>query len=797
MSLAPGTKLGPYEVLAPLGAGGMGEVFRARDTRLGRDVAIKILPDSLSNDPHALARFESEAKAIAALSHPNILFLLDVGESGGVHFVVTELLEGETLRGLVSRGPVPAERALEIASQLADALAAAHEKGIVHRDVKPENIFLTKDGRAKLLDFGLARRQEVFRGPSDTHSPTVGALTEAGTVLGTVAYMSPEQVRGQVVDQRSDIFSFGCVLHEMLSGRRTFGRETAADTMSAILHGEPPALPGAIPLRLTDAILKCLEKSPEARFPSIRDAGLALKDESKAPPVPPTPHPARRTRRWLVAGAALLGVLAVAGAARLLLRARGDSRVPAERGAIRSLAVLPLGNLSGDPTQEYFADGMTEELTATLSKISSLKVISRTSAMRFKGTRKPVREIAEALGVEGIVEGSVLRSSDRVRITAQLIDAATDTHVWAESYERDVKDVLALQGEVARAIAAEVRAKLKPQEERMLTSARTVVPEAFGLVLRGRNFISLVREEEVRKALDCYERAIALDPTWAPAHAALAMYYVVMAFNGYMPASEATPKAKAAAERAVELDGESAEAHACLGGLMWALEWDWNGAERELKRAIDLDPSRSETRQVYAHYLMNVGRFDEAIAEQTRAVDLDPLRSARRVVLGMAFSYAGRHEEAIVQFRETMKADPAGAGPWAHSYVAVSYALLHRDDEAVAECDAALGASPDDPLVMAACGGVYGRTGHRPKAQALLDRLKTTPSPHRLDPYKIAFVYDGLGDSGGAIEWLERAVSERWPATAGLGIEHWSDRLRSDPRFKALVRRMNYPRPVP
>ena len=459
--------------------------------------------------------------------------------------------------------------------------------------------------------------------------------------------------------------------------------------------------------------------------------------------------------------------------------------------------MLPLGNLSGDPTQEYFADGMTEELTTSLSKISALKVISRTSAMQFKGTRKPLREIAAALGVEGIVEGSVLRAGDRVRITAQLIHAATDTHVWAESYERDVANVLALQSEVARAIAAEVRARLKPQEERMLTNARTVVPEAYGLVLKGRHFVSMVKEEEVRKARDCYERAIGLDPTWAPAHSALAIYYVVMAFNGYMPASEATPKAKAAAERAVELDGESAEAHACLGGLMWALEWDWNGAERELRRAIDLDPSRSETRQVYAQYLMVVGRFDEAIAELTRAVELDPLTSARRWVLGMAFSYAGRHEEAIDRFREAMKMDPAGIGPWARSGVALNYAQMHRNDEAVAECEAALGASPNNPLVMAACGGVYALTGNRPKALALLGRLEDPPPPYPVDPYKIAFVHDYLGDSDLAIKWLDRSVSDRWPASAGLGVEHWSDRLRSDPRYKELVRRMNYPGNTP
>jgi TolB-like protein/Tfp pilus assembly protein PilF len=461
---------------------------------------------------------------------------------------------------------------------------------------------------------------------------------------------------------------------------------------------------------------------------------------------------------------------------------------------IRSLAVLPLANLSGDPSQEYFADGMTEEVTTMLSKVSALKVISRTSAMQFKGTRMPLREIAAALGVEGVIEGSVLRSGGRVRVTAQLIDAGTDAHVWAQSYEREMEDVLVLQGEIARAIVSEVRARLTPQEEARLGKARTVNPEAYGLVLRGRHQID-VGGDEGRTALEPLERAIALDPTYAPAHAAVAMYHVWTASRGREPGAEAIPKARAAARRALELDEGSAEAHACLGAVMGVLEWDWAGAERELRRAIELDPNRSEARLFYARYLTAVGRLEEAIAQQRRAVELDPLSALQHWWLGTALRYARRHDEAIAAQHEAMRLDPSGVGPWARAAVAWNHAEMHRHDEALAECGPALEAAPDVPFVMAVCAGVYGLTGRREESLVLLHRLETSPWG-RSEPYRIAFVHDCLGDTDRTIEWLERAVADRSPVACFLGVGLWSDRLRSDPRFKELVRRMKYPGPV-
>ena len=659
MALAPGARLGPYEILAPPGAGGMGEVWRARDTRLGRDVAIKVLPDHLASDSRALARFESEAKAVAALSQSNILALYDVGEANGVHYTVTELLVGETLRALVARGAVPVERAIDIAHQVADALAAAHEKGIVHRDVKPENIFITKDGHAKLLDFGLARHETALRNAADTHTPTVSARTEAGAVMGTVAYMSPEQASGKPVEHFSDQFSLGVVLYEMLSGKRPFARSTVAETLTAIIREEPEPLEKAapsVPPPVRWIVTRLLSKDPADRYDSTRDlarelATWRLHQTDQETPAGSTPRPTPRARRGPWAGVAALVVLAAAGS--LFWLARRTPTTVASPGPIRSIAVLPLSNLSGDPAQEYFSDGMTEELTAALSQISALKVISRTSSAQFKGTRKPMREIAAALGVEGVIEGSVLRAGDRVRITAQLIHAATDAHLWAHSYERDMKDVLSLQDEVARAIAGEVRAKLTPQEATRLAGGRTVNPEVYELVLKGRRLYDALDEKEYMKARDYFQRAIDLDPTYAQAYEALGSFYAESGDRDYLRPSEAIPGARAALSRAVELDDGLAVAHARLGVVHFIYDWDWSGAERELKRAVALDPSSSSARGPYAYYLTMVGRFDESIREYRTALELDPLSHYRTFHLGYGLAVAHRYDESVTLLRKT------------------------------------------------------------------------------------------------------------------------------------------------
>jgi TolB-like protein/Tfp pilus assembly protein PilF len=489
---------------------------------------------------------------------------------------------------------------------------------------------------------------------------------------------------------------------------------------------------------------------------------------------------------------AALVVVAGAAVALYSLTVRGHAGPPPASGPIRSIAVLPLTNLSGDPGQEYFSDGMTEELIATLSKISALKVISRTSVMQFKGSKKPLREIAAALGVEGVIEGSVLRAGERVRITAQLINAATDTHLWAESYDRDPRDVLALQSDVARAVAGEVRAKLTPQEQTRLAGGRPVNPETYRLCLEGRHFLwTTATEEGLRKAVERFQRAIDLDPTYAPAYAGLALCYNTGGSRGNKPAYESFPSARAAARRALELDDELAEAHAVLGQVVFQADWDWAGAERELQRAIGLDPSNSDVHGAYGFYLLSVGRTDSAVQEYRRALDLDPLTPGRTFNVGIALYYARRYDESITQLRKALELDPADV--WTRMMLAWNYAHKHMYSEAMAECDKAVEASPEDPNVLGVCGNVSGLAGRRRQALALLERLKRLSTRRYVDPYNMALVCDGLADNDSTMAWLERSATERSAGLCGVRCELWTDKLCADARFQDLVRRMNYP----
>jgi TolB-like protein/Flp pilus assembly protein TadD len=792
MGLQKGTLLGPYEIVALVGAGGMGEVYRARDERIGRDVAIKVLPPEFATDRERLRRFEQEARAAGALDHPNILAVHDVGTHEGSPFIVSELLEGETLGTRLRSGPLPVRKAVEIGVQITQGLAAAEEKRIVHRDLKPANVFITKDGYVKILDFGIAKLVAPTSLGEPAKATTVVEATDAGTTLGTAGYMSPEQIRGQSVDHRTDIFAFGCVLCEMLSGRSPFRRDTAADTASAILHDEPPPLPGNVPRGLDLIVRRCLEKSAEQRFQSALDVAFALQAERETLTAPSLVATAGRRRRWLWAGVAALGVATAAAVAFYVLAGRGHPLAPATAGQIRSIAVLPLENLSGDPGQEYFSDGMTEELITTLSKISALKVISRTSVMQFKGSKKPLREIAAALGVEGVIEGSVLRVGERVRITTQLINAATDAHVWAESYERDLKDVLDLQSDVARAVAGEVRAKLTPQEQTRLAGGRPVNPEAYRLCLEGRHFLwTSTTEEALREPTERFQRAIDLDPTYAPAYVGLALCYNASGQLGDKPSYESFPSARAAAQRALELDAGLAEAHATLGQVMFQADWDWAGAERELQRASALDPGSADVHAAYGFYLASVGRSDAAVTEYKRALDLDPLTPGRVRNVGFALYYARRHDESITQLRKVLDLDPGEM--WVHMMLGCNYAHKRMYSEAIAECDTAVGGLPEDQTVLGVCGNVYGLAGRRGQALALLDRLKSLSARRYVDPYNMAWVCDGMGDNDCTMGWLERSYTERSAGAYGVGSELWTDKLRSDARFQDLVRRMKYP----
>jgi serine/threonine-protein kinase len=773
----------------------MGEVYRARDSRLDRDVAIKVLSDSIAGDPEALARFEREAKAVAALSHPNILAIHDIGREGDVSFAVTELLEGESLADRISGSKLPWRKAAEIGAAIADGLSAAHSRGVVHRDLKPANLFLTSDGRVKILDFGLARF--TLPAGAETSAPTAPGETSPGTVMGTVGYMSPEQVRGLPADARSDIFSFGCVLYEMVAGRRAFARDTAAETLTAILREEAPPLStpaeGAPP-ELERIIAHCLEKNPEERFQSARDLSFNLRAAVASSAVTQTsPIASRSPRRrgvWL-GGAVGILVLIVGG---LVLLQRRGSRPGAPGGApavaprIASLAVLPLQNLSGDPEQEYFADGMTEALITDLAKIEALRVISRTSIMQYKGAKKPLPQIAKELGVEGIVEGSVQRAGDRVRITAQLIEAATDRHLWAESYERDLRDVFALQSDVAQAIAREIRVTVSPEEKTRLTSSRPVNPAAHEAYLKGRYWQLKFSEEGFRKASELYDRAVALDSGYALAWAGIAENYGNVA-DLYIPSSEAFSKARPAAEKALQLDDSLAEAHTSLGLIKAYFDWDWRGAEAELTRAIELNPSSAWARDWYGWFLATLGRFDESISQLERARALDPLSPGITSDLGLAHVLKGDYDRGTVEIDRALALAPAY---WVPRLVRTW--MYERKGDFVAAVREAEAVDPEQagPVALAGLGRAYALAGRKADARKLLRELEKVARTRHVSPFFFAEVHAALGEKDLAFEWLRKCQRERCTAIAlWAKVGPVLDPLRSDPRYEQLLRDLN------
>jgi TolB-like protein/tetratricopeptide (TPR) repeat protein len=777
----------------------MGEVYKARDTRLGRDVAIKVLPAEVAGDADRLLRFEREARAASALNHPNILTVHDVGNEAGVSFLVTELLHGKSLRESLSGGPLPVRRVVEIATQVAHGLAAAHEKGIVHRDLKPENIFLPGNGPAKILDFGLAR-WEVRGAGTTSEAPTMAESTAAGVMLGTVGYMAPEQVRGERADARSDIFAFGCVLHEMLGGRNPFRRESAIESFHAILKEEPPSFDSAAPVppALEQIVRHCLEKAPERRFQSASDLAFALEQAIPAPPPPPAfrppVSPANRTGRrfpvpaLLGAGAALLAILLFvfdAGGLRNRLRGAGSG------GTIDSLAVLPLANFSGDPTQEFFADGMTEALIAELAKIRALKVISRTSVMQYKGAKRPLPDIARELGVRGVVEGSVVREGGSVRITVQLIDAPQDRHVWSESYTRESRDVLRLQAEVAQAIAAAVRVAVTPEERERLTAARPVDPEAHRLVLEAVDLIrrgstQLDAQKRISALLD---RSVSLAPDFARAHALLAGQRYQLAATGYESGASACPPAREELRRALELDPASVEARGLDATLKESCDFDWTGALTVYDGLLESAPGDAATHDALSQLLSVLGRHDEALDHVRRAYELDPLNDWISGHYVDTLTSARRYSEALQIARRSLEVNPDSVFlKWTLGNAQLA---LGRFDDALATHLSRKVANPGMNFMV---GLLHGLAGRPREARTVLDFLLARRSQRYVPASMIAVVYGGLGERDAAFEWLERAFDERDFFILGAGTGFQFDPLRRDPRFDALLARMKFPK---
>jgi serine/threonine-protein kinase len=775
MSLPAGTLLGPYEILAPIGSGGMGEVYRARDTRLDRDVAIKVLPERLSQDTVALARFRRESKAVAALSHPNILALFDVGFEQGTTFVVTELLEGDTLKRRLENGAIPWNQAVAIGVAVADGLAAAHGKGIIHRDLKPENISLTSDGRVKILDFGLARVKPPVSPDDPSCIPTE---SEVGTVMGTVGYMSPEQVRAERADVPSDIFSFGCVLYEMLAGRRAFARQTSAQTMVAILESEPPELAGPqnqIPADLQRVVTHCLEKNPRQRFQSAQDLAFALKAILDFPEVLPS---GRRPggRVWMAAA------LAVILAAMLLYWLNRPLYV------IDSLAILPFANVGADPNSEYLSDGITENLINSLSQSPGLRVTARSLAFRYKGPQVDPQKAGRDLRVRAVLTGRVKERDGTLNIQAELMNVSDGAQLWGGQYNQRLSDILALQEEMAREISGKLRLKPTAEQQKRLAKRPTESTEAYQLYLKGRYYWNRRTEQTLKRAVEYFQQAIDKDPGYALAYAGLADCYAV--YNSYqveLP-RESGPKAKAAAMRALDIDNTLAEAHASLGMTRMSYEWDWAGAEHEFQRAIELDPDYATARHWYAICLAATGRNDQAIGLLKRAQGLDPLSLIIQADLGLVMHFAGRDDEAIEQVRKALEMEPNFAA--GHRPLGMAYEQKAMYSEAIAEFQKALEVSRGNPFALGSLGHAHAVSGNREKARQTLSDLLALSKRRYVSPFDIAVVYTGLGDKDRALEWLEKALDDRSLEMIFLKVDPRFDSLHADPRFAMSLRRI-------
>jgi serine/threonine protein kinase/tetratricopeptide (TPR) repeat protein len=790
MTLPSGHRLGPYEIVSPIGAGGMGEVLKANDTRLQRTVAIKVLPPELASDAERRSRFEREAHAASALNHPNITTVFDIGEDEGTHYIVMELVEGKTLRELMDEGPLSTETMLPLATQIAEGLAKAHGAGIVHRDLKPENLMVTDDGLVKILDFGLAKLMP--QGTEEgSEAPTETRATRQGAVLGTVPYMSPEQAAGRALDFHSDQFSLGSILYEMATGKRAFRKDTMPETLAAIIREDPEPirkLNDAVPVELKTIIERCLAKDPARRYESTSELARELHK------VPEAPSPWRARRKILWASASLfVALLAVVLGPNLIgLWDRLSSRT--NRTPIESIVVLPLRNLSGDPEQDYFVDGMTEALITNPTKVSALKVIARHSAMRYRNSALSLVEIARELGVDAVVEGSALRAGDSVRIMAQLIDPRTEQALWAESYERDLENVLILQGEVAQAIAAEVEVALTPEETRRLADARAVNPEAYDAYLKGSyQWMKFVTPGDLDTAEKYFDLALEKDPSYAPAYAGRAWVWLVRTQWGWSPPEEGGPKAKAAALRAIELDENSAGAYEALATVRMMVEWDWDGAREPWRRSLEINPNVASAQGAYAHFLIMMGHGQEALIHSERAVALDPFNPLIRSWYAAILYSQRRYDEAIAEAREALRYQPDF--PVATNML---WWALHEkkgmEKEALEAARVFARITYDDPRIDAALSEGYAQGGYaeamKRGAEALIARL---PETFCL-PSDIAGFYAMAGEDTKAVDWLEKGLKIHDPLLPYLGARYpLLDRLRSDPRFQDLLRRVNLP----
>jgi len=773
MSVEVGTRLGPYEILAQLGSGGMGEVYRASDTRLLRDVAVKILPSDFAKDEERMRRFEQEARVQGALSHPNILTIYDVGVQDPIAYFVIELLEGESLRALLQREQLSSRIAVQYAVQISSGLAAAHERGIIHRDLKPENIFITRDGIVKILDFGLAKLSKEEPHPTASQLPTT-PHTDPGMLLGTVAYMSPEQVRTHEVDARSDIFSFGVLLYEMLAGKRPFAGSSSADLMSAILRDEVDYndLKNKVPAELLHVLAHCLEKNPANRFQSARDLTFSLRMID----------------------------------ANLFLQSSKDYVKPKSDVVAHSIAVLPFIDMSPQKDHDYFCDGLAEELINALTKIRDLRVASRTSAFQYKKHQADIREIGRQLNVETILDGSVRKSGNRLRITAELINTADGYHLWSEKYDRDMEDIFFIQDEIARTIVQTLHLKLiEPADQSYakdisesfdrleqlfpkLVRRYTENIEAYNLYLKGRHFWKFRTHAGLDKSIEYFQQAIDKDPNYALAHAGIADAFSTLGFYTFIPPVEAYSKAMESAGKALQIDPLLPEGHLSLGAALLYFDADWERGEKAMKRALELNPQFAFGYCWYSGFLTWGGRHEEANRAIQKAQELDPLNPLYSSFAGMHYYGMRRYDQSLQELNKALEIEP-------HFLLALWFsgmAFMNKEmpEQSLKFFKRAVDVSQGGTFFIAYLAMAYGKFGFHSEAEELLSQMKQRSATEYVAPLNFARAYLGLNQMDRFFEELEKAHQQK-NVLLYLPFSPEFDSVRADPRFVSIVSKLS------
>jgi serine/threonine protein kinase/Tfp pilus assembly protein PilF len=786
-----GKTVGHYRILEKLGGGGMGVVYEAEDLNLGRRVALKFLPPELARDPQTLERFRREARAASALNHPNICTIHEIAEDGGEQFIVMEMLSGQTLKHRLEAGALPLEQLLENAVQIADALDAAHSEGIVHRDIKPANVFITKRGTAKVLDFGLAKltgKPEAAIGEGATIEAN---LTSPGSTVGTIAYMSPEQARGETLDRRSDLFSFGTVLYEMSTGRMAFGGKTSALVFDAILHKAPTSpvrINPDLPTELEHIINKALEKDPALRYQNAADMLADLRrlrrDSSSAQVKAATDsQPVQRSRKMLFAGVGAAALLAILAAVFFIFRGQSEGK------EISSIAVLPFVNTGNDPNTEYLSDGITESLINSLSQLPNLAVMARSSVFRYKGRDIDPQAVAKDLKVQAVVTGRIVQRGDQIIVSSELIDARTNHNLWGDRYDRKMSDLLSVQQDITGAISSHLRERLSAEPKKTVAHGGTSDPEAYQLYLKGLYHWEKRTPESLEKSKDYFNQAIQRDPNYALAYVGLADYYNVVSDYSPVPESESGPKARVAAEKALAIDDSLAEAHASLAGAHWSM-LEFAAAEREFQRALELNPNYANAHHWYGLFLSWDARHSEGISHLRRAVELDPLNLQYNANLGQGLGNARQYDASVEQLKKTLEMDPNYGQ--AHSQLAREYLAMGKYDLWLEEWkkSATLFKQPDDLAIAEEVARVYSKSGFKPAKLREIEMRKLLAKRRYVDFSDIAYAYADLGDKEQTFVWLDKALADKTGGLEVVKVVPSLDPWRSDPLYLDLLKRM-------